>query len=217
MDKKVLLTIPKTIWLYRITHRDNLAHILQYGICRKGVRDANPDYKIIGRRDIIGSRTDHPVKIDGYGNVGDYVPFYFTPKSIMLLNILTGYSVQKLPPGEIIFIVATVTKIVTCGNRYFFTDGQANTSISRHLHHLQELDRVDWEVISSGDFKKSIVDIDRPRRYQAEFLVEGHVPVNCMEAIVAYNESSATFVKKELARTDLLIPVYIKKSFYFNR
>jgi hypothetical protein len=208
---------PDTIWLYRITHRDNLSHILQYGICQKDHPDAKPDYKVIGHKDIIGKRTDHLVKIDGYGNIGDYVPFYFTPKSIMLYNILTGYGVPKVPPGEIIFIATTVSKVASCGNRYFFTDGQANTSISRHLHQLQDLDKVDWEVINSGDFKKSMADIDRPRRYQAEFLVESHVPVNCIEAIVAYNESGATFVKKELARTDLLTPVYIKNSFYFNR
>lgn len=211
------MTTPENIWLYRITHRDNLAHVLQYGICQKNDINANPDYKAIGHKDIIGKRTDHPVKIDGYGNIGDYIPFYFTPKSMMLYNILTGYGVPKVPPNEIIFVATTVSKLISCESDYFFTDGQANTRISRHLHQIQDLNKIDWEVIKSGDFRKSINDIDRPRRYQAEFLVKRHVPVNCIEAIVAYNETGATFVKKELARTDLLIPVYIKKSFYFNR
>ena len=211
------MAVPATIWLYRITHRDNLAHILEHGICQKNHPDANPEYKAIGHKEIIGKRTDHPVKIDGYGHIGDYVPFYFTPASIMLYNILTGYGVPKIPPSEIIFILSSVAAITAGNQRYFFTDGQANTHISRHLHVLQDLNKVDWAVIKSGDFKKSIHDIDRPRRYQAEFLVNGHVPVNCIEAIATYNESSATFAKKELARTDLLTPVYIKKSFYFNR
>ncbi|MBI3720352.1 MAG: DUF4433 domain-containing protein [Sphingobacteriales bacterium] len=211
------MAVPGTIWLYRLTHRDNLSHILQYGICHKDHPNANPDYIAVGHKEIIGKRKEHPVKIKGYGNVGDYVPFYFTPKSIMLYNILTGYGVQQFNPEELIIIAGTVTKLSACGNNYFFTNGQANTSITKHLNDLSMLNEVDWEVIRSGDFKKTITDIDRPRRYQAEFLVHSHVPVNCIEAIAVYNESCATFVKRALAKTDWIIPVYIKKSFYFNR
>jgi ssDNA thymidine ADP-ribosyltransferase, DarT len=209
-------SIPHLIWLYRITHRDNLPHILHHGICNKNHPDANPEYVPIGHKDIIGKRKDHPVKIEGYGNIGDYVPFYFTHNSIMLYNILTGYGVPKLAPENIIFITATLSNIVTCGHRYFFTDGQANTHISNHLHELADLDQIDWDVIQSGDFRKTITDIDRPRRYQAEFLVHGHLPVNYIETIAVYNDSSATFVKQELEKTGILIPVYIKKYFYFN-
>jgi hypothetical protein len=45
--------IPDTVWLYRITNRKNLAHILQYGICNKNHPDANTDFVPIGNHDII--------------------------------------------------------------------------------------------------------------------------------------------------------------------
>lgn len=209
--------IPDTIWLYRITHRNNLSHILQHGICNKHHPNANPGFIPIGNHNIIAKRSDHTVKIDGYGNVGDYVPFYFSPKSIMLYNVLTGYGIVKIKPEEIIFLVSNLTTLAESGERFFFTDGQANTRISNHFTQLDDLNKVDWEVVLSGDFNKSNKDNDRTRRYQAEFLVHGRVPVNCIKAIVVYNESCITFVQKELAKTDLLTPVYIKKSFYFNR
>jgi hypothetical protein len=72
-------------------------------------------------------------------------------------------------------------------------------------------------VVKSGDFSKSNNDNDRTRRYQAEFLIHEKVPVDCIKAIVVYNESCATFVKKKLASTGLIIQVYIKRPFYFNQ
>jgi len=209
--------IPDTIWLYRITHRENLPHILQYGICNKDHPEANPHFVSIGNHDIIATRKDRRVKIKGYGNVGEYVPFYFAPKSIMLNNILTGYGVTKERPEEIIFLIIDVPGAVNCKQLYFFSDGQANTRISEHYNDLKDLNKVDWEVVKSGDFSKSPNDNDRTRRYQAEFLIHEKIPVNCIKAIVVYNETCATFVKKKLATTGLIIPVYIKRSFYFNR
>ena len=149
--------MPNNVRLFRITHKNNLAHILQFGICNKSHTDANPDYVPIGNYNVIGRRTEHIVDIAGYGNVGDYVPFYFTPLSVMLYNILTGYGVPKIAPEEIIFLVSSVKTVANCGNRYFFTDGQANTFITTHFSHLKDLDQTDWDVVLSEYFKKAIL------------------------------------------------------------
>ncbi len=146
--------IPQTIRLYRILHIDNLCNTLQFGICNKNHANANPDYVSIGSADVIGKRTHHPVKIKDYGRIGDYVPFYFTPCSIMLFNILTGHNVQKCSPGSIVHVLCNMESLIQPGIRYFFTDGQANTAISKHLYRLEDLQLIDWEVISSGILKK---------------------------------------------------------------
>ena len=210
-------TTPNPVRLFRITHRDNLRHILQYGICNKNHRDANAAFVPIGNSDIIGRRVEHVVKISGYGNVGDYVPFYYSPLSVMLYNILTGYGVPRVAPEHIVCMVTSVDALAGCGNRCFFTDGQANTLITDHYTDLKDLAQVDWTVVRSGDFTKSNADPDRLRRYQAEFLVHSHVPVNCIEAIVVYNESCSTFVRTELDKAGLIIPVHVSKKHYFNR
>src|SRR5215203_1829265 len=94
---------PRQVYLYRITHKNNLTHILASGICNKNHPNADPGYIPIGNGSIIGVRTIHPAKIEGYGNIGEYVPFYFTPSSIMLYNILTGYGVPKIEAEDIVF------------------------------------------------------------------------------------------------------------------
>ncbi|OQP66081.1 hypothetical protein A3860_14680 [Niastella vici] len=186
-------------------------------MCNKNHPNADPKYVNIGNNSIIGVRIVHPVKIFGYGNIGDYVPFYFTPCSIMLYNILTGYGIDKVAPEDIIFLCCTVEAVTKCGNDFFFTDGQANTAITEHYNDLVDLGKIDWDVIKSKDFRKTADDVDRQRRYQAEFLIKHFVPTTCISAIVVYNEKCANFVKKELEKAGSLIPVHIKKSYYFNR
>jgi hypothetical protein len=152
-------------------------------------------------------------------NIGEYIPFYFTPRSMMLFNIITGYQaplVPKLKKEEII-VVRCLTENVSTANRFFFTDGQANvTSITNHYNNLKDLDKVDWEIIQNGDFKKSTADSDKQRRYQAEFLAHHHVPVNFIESINVYNSKAATFVQTEMAKTDKLIPIRIHPPYFFD-
>ncbi len=208
--------VPNKVRLFRITHRDNLADILVHGICNKHHPNANPNFVSIGNNDVIDKRIEHEVKIIDYGNVGEYVPFYFTPASVMLLNILTGYGVPKVMPEDIICMVSSVQTLSNCNNKYFFTDGQANTFITKHYADLKDLDKIDWQVINSKDFTKSNLDPDRLRRYQAEFLVYSHVPLTSIEGIVVYNESCSNFVKSELEKAGEIIPVHVSKKHYFN-
>lgn len=71
---------------YRITHRDNLQHILDQGLVNKNHKNAAPNFVTIGNPEIIDVRSTTEVGLKGYGNIGDYIPFYFTPRSIMLYN-----------------------------------------------------------------------------------------------------------------------------------
>lgn len=78
------------IWLYRIVHINNIEHILTRGIFSHSHANADSEYVNIGDATLINQRNDFPVKLDGYGNLGDYVPFYFGPLSPMLYNIKTA-------------------------------------------------------------------------------------------------------------------------------
>jgi hypothetical protein len=173
----------------------------------------------IGNPDIISVRDERGVKIKGYGNIGDYVPFYFTPKSMMLFNIITGFRAPLVPKrskDEIIIVRCLIEELSKLG-RFFFTDGQANvTSITEHYHDLADLDKIDWNIIQRTDFKNEPGDTDKQRRYQAEFLVHGHVPVESIESLNVYNEKAANFVKKELAKTSLLLQVNIMPQYFFS-
>lgn len=204
-------------YCYRLTHRDNLEHHLRVGICTRHHPDADPGFVSIGHPDIIASRDTEKVRLRGYGYLGEYVPFYFTPKSIMQFNIVTGYwhpVVQQRHPSELVVLRCRIVDLNEC-DRYFFTDGQANNALTNHYRNLVDLDAVDWPCIHAGNFSKS-GDADRARRYQAEFLVHHHVPVDRIESIHVYDQAARQRVLKTLVKTGHThIPVYITKQYYF--
>lgn len=141
---------------YRITHISNLPLLLQNGIVNKNYPNANRDYVEIGNPEIIDVRSTKPVRIDDYGMIGDYVPFYFTPKSIMLYNIITGYRhpvVQRRNKNEILVIRCLIEKLSELP-QWFFTDGQGNDMASSHYNNLADLEQLDWDCIQQSVFQK---------------------------------------------------------------
>jgi len=207
------------VGVYRIIHFDNLAYILQNGMFVRGHKQFDPDYVNIGDPSIISTRDIYPVKIPGYGHLGDYVPFYFGRCSMMLYNILTGYRVPKQHPKDIVYLCCTVDSLTAECGQYFFTDGQANTRFTDHFSDLADLAKVDWETVNGKDFKKSGADPDKPRRYQAEFLVHNHVPISCVKAIVVYNEARKQEVEQLVVREGLNIKVLVatpRNNYYFH-
>ncbi|PQJ10716.1 hypothetical protein CJD36_012145 [Flavipsychrobacter stenotrophus] len=208
----------KREYCYRICHIRNLTHVLVNGLCTKHHPKADPNFISIGNPGIISVRDDRAVLINDYGNIGEYVPFYFTPLSIMQYNIVTGYwdpPVAKIHPEDLLIIQCKISDLVEVG-RFFFTDGQANSAVTKHYTDLNMLKEIDWDCIQQQNFSKSGDDYDRPRRYQAEFLVHNHVPVTSINALFVYNEKAATFVRKEMVNTgNNTLKVNIENRLYF--
>lgn len=213
-----MLINPDKRYCYRICHIDNLRHLLNVGMCSKYHPLADPNFVSIGNIEIINARDTTDVQIAGYGKVGEYVPFYFTPRSIMLYNIVTGHrapKVPKVPRENILVIRCLIEQLAKCG-RYFFTDGQANVSNgTNHFHDLKDLDKIDWAIIQTSSFSKSTDDLDRARRYQAEFLVHDHVPVSAVESIVVYNKIAQARVEAQLKELQKDLSVQIIRNYFF--
>jgi hypothetical protein len=92
---------PDRARIFRITHRDNLPWILDHGLHASNGRILDPNFRNIGNLDLIDKRSYRVVKVGPGGTLSDYVPFYFTPFSIMMFNIYTGYNVRQVPNVEI--------------------------------------------------------------------------------------------------------------------
>jgi len=171
----------------------------------------------IGNKEIIDVRSTTLVDLKGFGTIGEYVPFYFTPRSIMLYNIVTGYRAPVVPQRqreEIVVIRCLIDHLANL-DRWFFTDGQANDSETYHYNNLKYLSQIDWDCIQNSDFSKSDGDYDRPRRYQAEFLVHNSVPVDYIESICVHNVNMKERAENELLELGLKIPVHIHPTYFF--
>lgn len=140
-----------------------------------------------------------------------------TPRSIILYNIITGYYAPRVPkraPDEIIIIRCQI-KILATQPKWFFTDGQANDGESNHYGSLKHLDRIDWDCIQNSLFAKS-EDYDRPRRYQAEFLVKDVVPAECIESICVNSKKMQTWAQEQVKNAGKMIEVKVIPHYFFN-
>ena len=95
-------------YAFRITHIDNIPHIIQYGLVRADSPNRNPDYVSIGDTQVIHLRGERTVK--GY-RLNDFVPFYLGPRSPMLYVIQHGYNgVKRVEPEKIVYCVVRLDK-----------------------------------------------------------------------------------------------------------
>src|SRR6266536_807819 len=175
---------PERALIFRITHVDNVAWILDNGIHCRNSENCDPNYHEIGNPDLIDKRSHRIVPIEPGGTLSDYVPFYFTPYSPMLLNIKTGYGgMKQTPMSEIAILVSSLHSVAKLGKRFVFTDRHAYLATAEYYQDIADLKKIDWKILQTRDFKK---DPDKPEkfeRYQAEALIHRGLGVNALAGI----------------------------------
>jgi hypothetical protein len=116
---------PQKALIWRIVHRDNLPWILDNGLHCANSKKQAPQYVNIGNVDLIDKRRSRPVPIVPRGVLADYVPFYFTPFSVMMKNIHSGWSVQQRSNDEIVILVTSLPRVAQMGLPFVFTNAHA--------------------------------------------------------------------------------------------
>ena len=208
---------PDRARIFRITHVNNLPWLLRNGLhcASSGVRD--PDFVTIGNPDIIGRRTSRTVPLAPGGVLEDYVPFYFTPCSVMLFNIVTGYNdITKRERDEIIIIVSSLEMLEAHGVVFVFTDRHALVAYAQFFSDVRDLDRIDWELLRARDFSRSDTDFGKVERYQAEALGHRAVPVSALLGIACHSDTSKATVESMLADAEVDLRVVVKRGWFFG-
>ncbi len=207
---------PESAYIFRITHIDNVPWILDHGIHCGNSDTQDPHFVPIGSPELIQKRASHPVPIDPGGTLGDYVPFYFTPWSIMLFNIKTGHNnVIKQPNGKIVILVSSLPRLQEVDARFVFTNGHAYLKETDYFDDPAALDRIDWKLIQAKDFKRDNDDPGKLGRYQAEALVHGHVPISGLLGIACYDSAARQEIEHAAKARTLPIKVETLPSWYF--
>ena len=201
--------------IFRITHVSNVAWILDNGLhCSNSTR-SDPNYIPIGNSELIARRTKRTVPIAPGGTLSDYIPFYFTPYSPMLLNIKTGYNgITKRPMDEIAIIVSSLRDLESEGLRFVFTDRHAYLETAEFYSNLEDLDSIDWAIIQARDFQRDPDDPGKFERYQAEALVHKRIPVNVVKGIVFHCEEQQRKIEKKCDSLRSKVEVLCKPGWY---
>ena len=166
---------------YHITHVDNLVSIIADGglvsdaamIARGGLQAG------IGMSRIKQRRLTLPVHCHRGDHVGDYVPFYFCPRSIMLFVIhCANHPDLAYRDGQepIVHLEVDVHDVLAwaggAGRRWAFSFSNAGAAYTQFSSSPADLAQLDWTAIASTDFRSSAVKEAK----QAELLVHGSFP-----------------------------------------
>src|SRR3546814_10614289 len=95
------------------------------------------------------------------GVLADYVPFYFTPFSVMMKNIHSGRSVQQRSNDEIVILVSSLYRVEQMGLPFVYTTAHAYPDWTdyyrseEHTSELQSLMRISYAVFCLKKKKKS--------------------------------------------------------------
>jgi hypothetical protein len=210
-----LTLTPEKGLIFRIAHRDNVPWILDNGMHARNGDKFDPNYRDIGNLDLIDRRSRRVVDVPPYGTLSDYVPFYFTPYSIMMYNIVTGHTVKQVPSEEIVIFVSSLPRIAAQGLPIVFTNQHALPVMAEYFTDLADLHRVDWHLLQSRNFKHDPEDPGKKERYQAEALIWKRVPVAALHGVCCYTEAAAEELHAEVHRRGLSLKVAAQSNWYF--
>ena len=178
-------------YLFRMTHIENIPHILQYGITHQSSLNANPNFVPIGDNSIISTRNDFT--LNNGKKLGDYIPFYFGKRTPMLYVIQNGYNLVTLTPAEsIVYCITSVQKIIEQQSDFVFTNGHAIEKITSQYSpaDIINIDNIiDWNAVKATYWREEN-DLDLKRRKEAEFLVLGDIATEAILCFVVYNQNA---------------------------
>lgn len=208
----------KNRYFYHFTHIDNLESIIK----SEGLLSTNEKKKLgINHHDIANEiiqkrRDEMMVTVEPYGTVHDYVPFYFSSKSIMLLSLINE---KKVDQEDIIFLAVSIDRIME--NNVVFTSASANTvDPPQFFNHPDNLDELNWKCIDSQAWNESS-DEEKHQR-MAEVLIKDRVPLDWIDGFIVYDESTKQKVielykKYGLDEPGIQIDHRCNRYFYFKK
>jgi hypothetical protein len=172
-------------------------------------------YKQIGLQGLTTNRKEKSVPCGEGGNLTDYVPWHFCPRSVMLYQIHTGFSDYKEGQEPILHFVTTVEKVSSLGLHFAFTDRHAKTSYAQFFDDLSHLPELDWPVIQSPNFARTNDEPDRPYIKEAEFLIHRFVPLEAIVGIGVHSQRYKDDCDRILEEADVNIKVKVYPRWYY--
>lgn len=174
--------------IYHITHVDNLPGIVDRVLWSDAERIRRGlDCTVVGMSEIKRRRLEE-LEVDCHPGtkVGDYVPFYFCPRSIMLFLLHRGNSpglTYQGGQGPIVHLQADLLRTIqwaeASGRRWAFSKGNAGARYAEFFNETTRLGELDWGSITNNDWR----DPDVKEGKQAEFLIEECFPWEMVECI----------------------------------
>jgi hypothetical protein len=217
----VLSRVPAQPKIYHITHVENLPRIIAEGCL---VSDATIVARggpavVIGMSEIKRRRIELlEVSCHAGTKVGDYVPFFFCPRSLMLYVLyrdnnpeLTYHGGQ----GPIVHLEADLHEVIAWAERHTirwaFSLSNAGSFYAQFRTEVDRLADLNWPHIQNTDFSRAEVKEAK----QAEFLVHGQFPWMLVSRIGVHSENIRRQVQDALRGCEHAPLVEVRPDWYY--
>ena len=213
--------VPGNPKIYHITHLRNLPGITAGGVLWSDTKriELGLNCEIVGLSAIKRRRlAELEVPCHPGTKVGEYVPFYFCPRSIMLYILHMGNHPElnyQEGQGPILHLQADLMRTTSWAEsqqvRWAFSDRNAGGYLARFYKSLEELDKVNWAAVEASDFRDMVIKEGK----QAEFLVHDSFPWRLVEKIGVRDAKVAGQATQIVANTAHRPPVCVEPGWYF--
>ena len=204
--------------IYHIVHVDRLVSIASDGFLWSDAelqQRARPG-TVIGMSTIKQRRLTNPVSCRPALTVGDCVPFYFCPRSVMLYVVSMANHPElsyRGGQGPIVHLEADLRETVAWAERndrkWAFTLSNAGSNYFEDRCDLAQLDEIDWSAIEARDWRQC------REEKQAEFLVERSIPWALIHGVGANSHAVCGQASQAVRTADHQPPVRLRPEWYY--
>lgn len=204
---------PDKTLIYHITDVENLVGIIaERGLHSDAVMVKREPTVIIGYDHIKKRRLKEiPIPCCDWRRVGEFVPFYFCPRSPMLFTINKGNTGR--PPGcqkTIIHLVSTMSAGIATGKAWAVSSGNAGAFHTTFKATAGALEMLDWTAIRATQWQ------GMQHQKMAEFLTADFFPWNAVNKIGCQNSKTLGRVRELLAGASHQPALEIKTEWYYS-
>ena len=204
--------------IYHIVHVDRLASIVGDGGLWSDAflqARARPG-TTIGMGTIKQRRLTNPVECRPGLNVGDCVPFYFCPRSVMLYVIHMANDPDldyRDGQGPIVHLESDLQDTVDWAEqqdrRWAFTLSNAGSIYFEDRCDLAQLDEIDWDAVQARNWQ------GRTHGKQAEFLVEQSFPWALIQRVGVCSTHVREQVRNAMRASEHQPAVEVRPEWYY--
>ncbi|QXA21575.1 Uncharacterised protein [Lelliottia amnigena] len=185
-------------YVYHFTYFTNLEQIIKHGLLSTNNKEKqNLAHENIANNDIQHRRSEMRVPCGPGGVVHDYVPFYFTKRSPMLLNVIKNKNIDQ----EGIIYLAVPIEVVEKSS-VVFTSFSANTLTPPDFYSdPADLKELNWDIITRQIWVPKPDSLKQQK--MAELLIHNRVLISDISYIVVWDAEIKQCVSNLLTNNGL--------------
>jgi hypothetical protein len=211
------MLVPTNPKIYHIVHVDKLASIVTDGYLWSDVELDNRSVPgtVIGMNRIKQARRIRTLPSFPDLHVGECVPFYFGPRSVMLFmmhaqNAELHYKGGQEPIVHMVAdLAATIAWANASGRRWAFTLSNAASKYFEDRTNLAQIEDISWDAVDTK-YWSSCRDAK-----QAEFLIEQQFPWHLVEEVAVINQQTYNLAVNAVVGAEHRPGVHIRPTWYY--